>query len=328
MKTYGPRPSESEKNETSGSHIVVYAALAGNLLIAVTKFVASFLTGSSAMLSEAIHSLVDTGNQALILLGLHRSQKPADEFHPFGYGMEIYFWSFIVAILIFGLGAGVSFFEGISKLRNPHPLSSFTANYVVIGVAFVFEGISWGVGLREFNRTRGRIGLIEAVQRSKDPTVFTVLFEDTAALLGLAAALIGLLITEFFGFEWGDGAASVAIGIILTLAAAGLAYETKSLLTGESASGTIVQAIRRIAEAPEVVSSINELRTVHFGPQDILVTVSLDFVDGTPLETVEKTVTDIERQVKSRFPGIRQVFVETQAREQHEALLKADANNT
>ncbi|MGN6552013.1 MAG: cation diffusion facilitator family transporter [Pararhizobium sp.] len=328
MKTYGPRPTENEKNETSGSHFVVYAALAGNLLIAATKFAASFLTGSSAMLSEAIHSLVDTGNQGLILLGLRRSQKPADEFHPFGYGMEVYFWSFVVAILIFGLGAGVSFFEGINKLMQPHPISSFLANYIVIGFAFVFEGISWAVGLREFNRTRGRTGLIEAVQRSKDPTVFTVLFEDTAALLGLAAALVGLLITQFLGYEWGDGAASIAIGVILTLAAAGLAYETKSLLTGESASGTIVQAIRRIAQAPEAVSGINELRTVHFGPKDILVTVSLDFVDGTPLEVVEQTVTDIERSAKSRFPGIRQVFVETQAREQHEALLKADVDGS
>ena len=145
------------------------------------------------MLSEAIHSVVDTGNQGLVLLGLHRARKPPDPSHPFGYGMEIYFWSFVVAMLIFGLGAGVSFFEGIGKLMHPEPISSFTANYVVIGAAFVFEGGSWLIGYREFNRNRGDEGLISAVRRSKDPTLFTVLFEDTAALLGLVAALCGLL---------------------------------------------------------------------------------------------------------------------------------------
>lgn len=322
MEAEESRGQGAEASAESGSRIVVYAALAGNSAIAVTKFLAAFYTGSSAMLSEAIHSVVDTGNQGLILLGLSRSKRPADETHPFGYGMEIYFWSFVVAILIFGVGAGVSFFEGVNKLLEPHPVSSFTANYAVIGLAIVFEGISWMVGLREFNRTRGNAGLIDAVRRSKDPTVFTVLFEDTAALLGLVAALAGLLAVQFLHYEWADGAASVAISVILALTAAGLAFETKGLLTGESASGSTVREIRRMAEAKPPVVGINELRTVHFGPRDILVTVSLDFADGTSLEEVEQTVSKLEQEVRGRFPGIKQIFIETQAREHHEQNLR------
>jgi cation diffusion facilitator family transporter len=329
METYGPRDADGNITSSghSGVHVVVYAALAGNTAIAITKFAAAIFTGSSAMLSEAIHSVVDTGNQGLILLGLSRSKKPTDQYHPFGYGMEIYFWSFIVAILIFGLGAGVSFFEGIHKLMKPEPITSFLANYVVIALAIVFEGITWLVGYKEFNRTRGSGNLIDAVRRSKDPSVFTVLFEDTAALLGLLAALIGLLAVQFLHYQWADGAASIAIAVILALTAAGLAFETKGLLTGESASGTTVREIRRMAEAKRFVSGINELRTVHFGPQDILVTVSLDFEDGTPLEVVERTVSELEREVRGRFPGIKQIFIETQAHEHHEALLRERRDN-
>ncbi len=308
------------ESKTSGSARVAYAALAGNLLIAITKFGAALYTGSSAMLSEAIHSVVDTGNQGLVLLGLHRAGKPPDRTHPFGYGMEIYFWSFVVAMLIFGLGAGVSFYEGIGKLMKPEPISSFTANYVVIGAAFLFEGGSWLVGYREFNRHRGDEGLISAIRGSKDPTVFTVLFEDTAALLGLVVALCGLLAAQFLQVEWADGAASVVIAVILAVVATGLAYETKGLLTGEAATGATVEAIRRMALAEKRVTGVNELRTVHFGPNDILVAVSLDFGDDVTLGEIEQTVSRLETNIRDRFPGIGRVFIETQAREDHEAL--------
>jgi cation diffusion facilitator family transporter len=310
---------------TGGSKTVIYAALVGNALIAVTKFVASAYTGSSAMLSEAIHSVVDTGNQGLLLLGIARSRRPADREHPFGYGMEVYFWSFVVAILIFGLGAGISFYEGFSALADPHPVSDFVVNYIVLGLAMIFEGVAWTMAFREFNRIRGKRSVFQEVRRSKDPTVFTVLFEDTAAMLGLIAAFVGLLAAQFLGIVWADAAASLVIGGILTLTAVGLAYETKSLLTGEAADPDTVQAIREMALAEPAVRAVNELRTVHFGPEDILTTVSLDFEDNSDLETVEATVTRLERAIKDRYAKIARVFIEAQAREHHAATEKRPA---
>ncbi len=301
----------------AGGKTVIYAALAGNAAIAATKFGAAAYTGSSAMLSEAVHSLVDTGNQGLLLFGIARSKRPPDAEHPFGYGMEVYFWAFVVAILIFGLGAGISVYEGIAQLRDPHPVTNYLVNYLVLGVALIFEGVAWTIALRHFNRMRGRRSLLSEVLRSKDPTVFTVLFEDTAALLGLLVAFAGLLASQFLGVWWSDGAASIGIGVILAVTALGLAYETKSLLTGEAAATGTVEAIRRMALAEPAVRGINELRSVHFGPDDILANISLDFCDGTDLAEVERTVTRLERRIKERFPAIANVFVEVQAREQH-----------
>lgn len=301
----------------SGSTSVVYAALAGNAAIAATKFAAAAFTGSSAMLSEAIHSVVDTGNEGLLLLGMSRSKQPPDPEHPFGHGMEVYFWAFIVAILIFGVGAGVSFYEGVLHISHPEPVSSFVVNYVVLGLAFVFEGTAWCFALREFNRRRGEQGVVKAIRRSKDPTVFTVLFEDTAAILGLLVALVGLLATQFLGAMWADGAASIGIGVILAVAAAGLAYETKSLLTGEAASPGTLAEIRRIALAATGVRAINELRTVHFGPDRILANISLDFDDRLDLADVERTVARLDGAIKERFSEIAYVFIEAQAHETH-----------
>lgn len=306
-----------------GSRKVIYAALAGNALIAATKFIAAAITGSSAMLSEAVHSVVDTGNQGLLLYGIARSRRRADEHHPFGYGSEIYFWSFVVAILIFGLGAGISFYEGAQKLLHPHPISRPYINYIVLGIAMIFEAGAWYIAYKEFNRVRGSTGLIDAVQRSKDPTVFTVLFEDTAAMLGLVAALIGVFCADRFGIEWADGAASIVIGVILAGTAAMLAYETKGLLIGESAGSSVLSGIRRIVTSAPGVNRVNELRTMHLAPNDVLLALSLDFSDTLKVSDVEAAISRIERDVKTRFPEVKRVFVEVQSQEDHHRSVMA-----
>ncbi|MES0327766.1 MAG: cation diffusion facilitator family transporter, partial [Gammaproteobacteria bacterium] len=213
----------------SGSKKVIYAALVGNTLISITKFAAAAMTGSSAMLSEGIHSLVDTGNQVLLLHGLRQAKKPADENFPFGHGKEVYFWSFIVAILIFALGGGISIYEGISHIRHPEPMSNPMINYVVLSLALLFEGAAWLFAFREFKQVKGKWGYLEAIQRAKDPSIFVVLFEDSAAMLGLLVAFAGILLSQTTGILYFDGAASVIIGFILIGTSMWLAYETKSL---------------------------------------------------------------------------------------------------
>ena len=307
-----------------GSKKVIYAALIGNSLIFVTKFAAAIVTGSSAMLSEAVHSVVDTGNQGLLLYGIKRSKRPADKTHPFGYGAEIYFWSFVVAILIFGLGAGVSFFEGVQKLLHPHPISNPYINYIVLGVAMVFEAVAWWIAYKEFGKVRGNFGLFEAVQRSKDPTIFTVLFEDTAAMLGLVAAMIGIACADKLGIVWADGAASVAIGVILAGTAAIMAYETKGLLIGESATRELRQGVRGIIGRAKDVRYINELRSMHMAPNDILLAISLDFHDNLNVGRVEETIFRLERDIKSRFPDIKRLFIEVQSQRDHNRVAASE----
>lgn len=307
-----------------GSKKVIYAALIGNSLISVMKFSAAFFTGSSAMLSEAIHSVVDTGNQGLLLYGIKRSKRPADDAHPFGYGSEIYFWSFVVAILIFGLGAGLSIYEGVQKLMQPHPISDPYINYIVLSLAMVFEAGAWWVAYKEFGKVRGNFGLFEAVQRSKDPTVFTVLFEDTAAMAGLVAAMIGIASADMLGIIWADGAASITIGVILAGTAALLAYETKGLLIGEAASPELGKGVRAIVGRVEHVRHINELRSMHLAPNDILLALSLDFHDSLKAGRVEETVNQIEQDIKARFPDVKRLFIEVQSQRDHDRVAAAE----
>ncbi|MEE9210515.1 MAG: cation diffusion facilitator family transporter, partial [Kiloniellales bacterium] len=250
-----------------GSTKVVIAAFIGNGLIAVTKFVAAALTGSSAMFSEAVHSLVDTGNQALLLYGIKRSRRPADARHPFGYGRELYFWAFIVAILLFSGGAGVSIYEGIHKILDPEPVTDAYLNYIVLGLAMVFEGAAFWFAFREFNRVKGGRGYLAAVRVSKDPALFTVLLEDSAALLGLVIAFVGITLAEVLDLPVLDGVASVAIGLVLAASALLLAYETKGLLIGEAAKPEVVARLRRIVGAEHGVDRINEILTMHMGPR-------------------------------------------------------------
>jgi cation diffusion facilitator family transporter len=301
-----------------GSRKVIYAALVGNSLIAVTKFGASALTGSSAMLSEAVHSVVDTGNQVLLLYGLKRSNRPADGTHPFGYGMELYFWTFVVAILIFAVGAGISLYEGIAKLIEPHPMRDPYVNYIVLAIAMVFEAGAWWVAYKEFRRSKGRLSFLAAVHHSKDPTVFTVLFEDSAAMLGLIAAFVGILLSDQLGLPALDGAASIVIGLILGGTAVLLAYESKGLLIGEGAQPAVIAGIRRIAVERTGIERVNELLTMHMGPQDVLLTLSLDFDDRMSAGQVERTISAMESEIKAAYPEVTRVFIEAQSWRAHE----------
>jgi cation diffusion facilitator family transporter len=301
----------------SSSKTVIYAALGGNLLVAATKFGAAIFTGSAAMLSEAIHSTVDSGNQLLLLLGMRRAARPATPSHPFGHGLQLYFWTFVVAVLIFGVGASVSIIEGIDKIRTPHPVDSPWVNYVVLGLALVFEGAVWVIALREFRAGKGKRGWLEAIRLSKDPTVFTVLFEDTAAMLGLLVALAGVWLSQALDMPVLDGVASLVIGIILAGTAAFLAWECQSLLTGEGVAPEVQAGIRVIALAEPAVQRVNEVLTMHFGPNDVLVAISLDFDDAVSAADVEQAVSRIERRIKHDHPEVTRVFVEAQDRRAH-----------
>ena len=300
----------------SSSKKVIYAALLGNALIAVTKFGAASFTGSSAMLSEGIHSLVDTGNQVLLLHGLKQAQKPPSAQFPFGHGKEVYFWCFIVAILIFALGAGISLYEGIRHVINPEPLQDPFINYIVLGLALVFEGGAWYFALQEFSRAKGKWSYLDAVRREKDPTMFMVLFEDSAAVLGLLVAFIGIWLGQVTGILYFDGLASVLIGLILGGTAMWLAYETKGLLIGESANQEVVQNIRLIAGTHEEIDHVNEVLTMHMGPEFILVNLSVDFKDGISSEQVEQVIADVDQTIKYAHPRVKRIFIEAESRRQ------------
>lgn len=303
----------------SSSKRAIIAAFAGNSVVAVMKFIAAFMTGSSAMFSEAVHSVVDTGNQLLLLYGMKRAERPADARHPFGYGKELYFWSFVVAILIFGLGAGISVYEGIHKISDPQPIARPMINYVVLGLAIVFEVAACSVAFREFRKTMGSRGLLAEVQRSKDPVLFTVLFEDSAAVLGLLVAALGIYLSDALQMPMLDGAASVGIGVILASTAAMLAYECKGLLTGEAAHPEVIAGITQLLGADPGVIAVNELLTLHFGPQEVLLTVSLDFADELTSAGVEESVSRLEASIKEAYPEITRVFIEAQNRRGHVA---------
>jgi len=298
----------------SGSKKVIYAALVGNLLIAITKLAAAAATRSSAMLSEGIHSLVDTGNQVLLLIGMGRSQRKADPEHPFGYGKEIYFWSFVVAILIFGVGAGVSIFEGVRHVQHPAYMSNAKLNYMVLALAFVFEGAAWGFALKEFRLAKGRLGYLQAVRESKDPVTFVVLFEDSAAMLGIIVAFLGIWLGQVTGLSWLDGAASIVIGLILAATAWFLAVETKDLLIGEAASPACVAGVRRLASATDGVIKVNEVLTLHMGPDFILVNLSMDFQDDFTADQVESAIADLVADIKTDWPLVKRVFIKAEER--------------
>ncbi|MEJ7623110.1 MAG: cation diffusion facilitator family transporter [Pyrinomonadaceae bacterium] len=297
----------------SGSKLAIYAAIAGNLAIAIMKFVAAAFTGSSAMLSEGIHSVVDTGNGGLLLFGLKRSKKRADNLHPFGYGKELYFWSLIVAVLIFGVGGGISIYEGILHIIHPNELGDLTWNYVVLGLAILFETFSFTVAFREFRREIGTQTMWQAIRSSKDPTTFTVLFEDTAALLGLVVALIGIFLAQFLQQPWLDGAASVTIGVILCSVASFLVYESRGLLVGEGADPKTLAGIRELAKADPAIVKLDNPLTMHFGPHTVLLTTEIKFQKNVSARQIEETVDRLETSVRSQYPEIKYVYIQARS---------------
>ena len=296
----------------SNSRRVVLAALFGNGAVAVTKFAAAAITGSSAMISEGVHSLVDTTNQVVMLYGLRRAAKPPDESHPFGYGRELYFWAFIVALMVFAVGAGISLYEGVVHLRHPRHIENPIVNYVVLGASLVFEGITWWIALKAFRASKGRRGWMQAFRDSKDASTFTVLFEDTAAMLGLLIALAGVIAAQVTGDPRYDGYASLGIGAVLAITAMLLARETKGLLLGEAAQRQVVDDILRVAGADPDVRCANGVITDQLGPQSIVVALSADFHDALTTPQIEACILRIERAVQARHPDVVALFVKPQ----------------
>jgi len=284
-------------------------ALAANLGIAVSKFVAAAITGSSAMLTEGVHSVVDSTNQLLLMWGRRQAKRPPDRLHPFGYGRELYFWSFVVAVLVFSLGAGVSVYEGIVHIANPEPAVDPVIAYVVLLVAFLLEGWSTLEAFGDFKKAKGELSWFQAVRQSKDPPAFIVLLENGAAMAGIIAAAIGLLLSQLTHNPFFDGAASVVIGVILGLTAAWLAHESKGLLIGEAANPVLVDNLRGLACAQAGVVGVGHVLTVHSSPDQITVMMNVDFRDDMLAGEVEHIVCRIEEEARERWPAVRSLFV-------------------
>lgn len=299
---------------TSGSSkLPIYAAIVANLAIAVAKFIVAGISGSSAMLSEGIHSLVDTGNGGLLLLGIHKSKKPADDSHPFGHGKELYFWSLIVAILIFSIGGGMSFYKGISHINHPTPLTDPFWSYVVLGLAVVFESIALIMALKSFNKFKGNKSYYQAIKLSKDPANFAVILEDTAALLGLVVAFAGLYLSHYFNNPIYDAYASIGIGVILALIAVLLATESKGLLIGEGANAEMATSITTLVNADPAVEKAKKPLTMYFGPDEVLLALDINFRKDQTSQEVEDAVTRIEKIIRQTHPVVKRIFIEAAA---------------
>lgn len=293
---------------SSESTIAIYAAIAGNVAIAVTKFVAAAITGSSAMLSEAIHSVVDTGNGWLILLGVRKSRKPPDSDHPFGHGHELYFWTLIVGVLIFAVGGGMSVYEGIMHILHPRSPEKLAWSYAVLGVATVFEGTTWLLGWKAFNTERGRRGVLQTIHETKDPSSFTVLLEDSAALLGLVFAFLGIFLGSQLQLPYLDGLASVLIGLLLCGVAVLMVYESKGLLIGEGLDHESLKSIRVLVEGDPVVERVGHLHTMYLGPHEVLLTIELRFRGHITAVEIRQAVRRLREGIQSQHPDIGRIF--------------------
>ena len=299
-------------------------AFGANLGIAVSKFAAAAITGSSAMLTEGVHSVVDSTNQLLLIWGRRQSRKPPDKYHPLGHGREIYFWSFVVAVLVFALGAGVSIYEGIVHINNPEEAMSPLIAYAVLAVAFLLEGWSTIAAYKEFKEAKGKLGWFEAIRRSKDPPTFIVLLENGAAMAGIIAAAIGLALAQVTGNPFFDGAASVVIGVILGFTAMVLAYESKGLLIGEAADPEIVRGLRQLACDREGIVGVGHVLTVHSAPDQITAMINVDFRDTISAADVERIVREVEREAHERWPKVRRLFIRPMQGAADERLPKKD----
>jgi len=303
---------EKRPGESHESLPAVIAAIVGNLAIATVKFIAAALTGSSAMISEGIHSLVDTGNGVLLLVGIRKSDRPADEAHPFGYGKELYFWSLLVAISIFGIGGGMSIYEGVLHILHPSELRDPLINYIVLGVSLLFEGVSWSVAYRTFRRSKRGRGTVRTIKESKDPSLFTVVFEDSAAILGLVFAFIGVAVGHVLQNPYFDGGASIAIGVMLCSIALWLAKESKQLLVGEAADPELVASFTRVAEADAAVRRAGRVLTMHLGPRDVLLNVGVEFEPDISVAEIHRAVHRIERSLEREYPEVRRIYIEVE----------------
>jgi len=290
------------------SRTAVIAAIAGNLAIATFKFIAAAFSGSAAMLSEAIHSLVDTGNGVLMLVGMRRSKKPPEPDHPFGFSHELYFWTLMVGVLIFGLGGGMSIVTGVMHIRSGKGLEDLVWNYAVLGIAAVFEAASWWFGWRAFKtEMRGR-GIIETIVDTKDPTTFSVLLEDTAALLGLVVAFAGIWLGQALQMPWLDGAASIVIGVLLCVVAAIMVNESRALIVGEGVSKATLDGIREIVLADPGVETVHRLRTLYFGPEDVMLVMEMRMRDDKEVGEVRQATARVKKAIRDKYPKIRRVY--------------------
>lgn len=305
----------SKTGGTWKDDLVLYGALTANLGIAIAKFIAAAITGSSSMLTEGFHSVVDSGNQVLLLYGQKRAKRPPDMDHPFGYGRELYFWAFVVAILIFAIGAGVSIYEGYIHIEEPEPLSDPLINYIVLGIAVLLEGTSWFLAVREFVADKGDQSWWAAVKRSKDPANFIVLFEDSAALAGLVIAGLGVFLSHYFNDPRIDGMASIAIGVLLAMVAVLLAREAKGLLIGERADLHTIEQVRAIVQAHPAIACVNHVRTIHTAPDAIFVAISADFEDGVRMGDAETMIESIEDDLRRQVPMLSSIYIRPEKRE-------------
>jgi len=300
----------------SGSKIPVIAAIIGNLFIAIIKFIAAAITGSSAMISEGIHSLVDTGNGCLVWHGMNRARQPADESHPFGYGKALYFWTNIVAIIIFGIGGGMSLYEGISHIRHVAPdaqMGDPTAAYIVLGISLIIEGITFSIAIKHFLQAKGDMGAWQYINRSKDPSLYTVVLEDSAAMLGLIFAFLGIYLGHMFNNPYLDGAASIAIGLLLMSVAGILASRSKGLLVGEGVNPDELADIRRRVESDPAVERAGDILTMYMGPHELLVNMGVCFVAGTTAEQMHEAIRRIEADLRSVYPETNRVYIEAES---------------
>ena len=294
----------------AASKIPIYSALGANLAIAITKFIAAGYTGSSAMVSEGIHSVVDTLNEVLLLYGIKRSKKPADANRPFGYGKELYFWAFMVSLMIFGIGGGISFYEGVNHILHPEPINDPHWNYLVLGFAFVFDGFSFITARREFNRQRGTTRFWKAVRHSKDPSTFVVLFEDAADLVGLTLAFLGVFLGHYFNNPHLDGIASILIGCVLTAVALLLARESRSLLMGESAEPAIIAEVTVLTEAHPAVHKVIRHLSMYMAPEELIMVLTVAFREEVGSAEVTRAIDSIRASIQTRNPAIKQLFIE------------------
>jgi cation diffusion facilitator family transporter len=291
------------------SKLPIYSALVANIVIAVTKFIAAAITGSSAMISEGIHSVVDTANELLLLLGIAKSKKPADKNRPFGYGRELYFWSFIVSILIFGVGGGIAFYEGITHLQHPHIIEDPMWSYIVLAASLIFNLVSFLIALKAFNKNR-KDNVWKTIKKSKDPSNIVILFEDAGDVLGVAVALAGV----YFGYKYQnpyyDGIASIIIGIILTAISFLLARESRSLLMGESVDESIIDAVIKISESDEAIEKVFYPLTVYLSPEEIVLVLETVFKDDLTTKQINETIERIQIKIQKQYPNIKQIFIE------------------